>query len=142
MYSGYLVIEIHSSHPGLVRVFETSTFPRPPSLAYHKNPRVLYGAHFDDLSAGHMHAHTALRRRLLNVDDGLYRVDPITAVAAVDASTLSHYRVYLNPELEADPRLGAAIAEKRSRHRLADRIWRAVGISGLLLLLLRFLLGF
>jgi len=141
MYGGYLVIESHSAHPGLVRIFETSTLPSASGSVHRSGPRLLFAARFEDLSAGHMHTHAALRRQLLDLDEGWYRTDPIRAVAAADASELSHRRVFIDPELADNPRLCVEIAARRSRHRLSDRIWHAVGILALALLLLRLLLG-
>ena len=142
MYGGYLVIETNSAHPELVRIIETASVPHPPLPGHGKGPRMRYATRFDDLSAGHMHAHTALRHSLLNVDEGLYRSDPITAVAAVEAIELTHRRIYLDPVLAEDPTLAAAIASMHGKHRLSDRVWNAVGVIAALFLLIKLLLGF
>jgi len=142
MYGGYLVIETDSAKPGLVRIMKRASVPAEPRPRHSKGPRVLYSARFDDLSAGHMHAHAALRHDLVDVDEGTYRSDPIRAIAAVDASDLSHRVVYVDPGLENDPDLIRAIAERRKKHALVDRIWHAAGVIAVLFLLIKLLLGF
>jgi len=103
---------------------------------------MVYAARFDDLSAAHMHAHAALRRCLIDVDEGIYRSDPVSAIAAVSAIDLSHRVAYLDPGLESDPALVRTIAERRKRRELADRIWQAVGVIAALFLLIKLVVGF
>ena len=144
MYGGYLVIETDRAHPGVVRILETASLPPEYRRGHRqgKGPRVRYAARFDDLSAGRMHAHGALRRRLLDADMCLYRCDPVDAVAAVQASELSHRTAYLDPELAEDPRLAEITATIRKRHRIADWAWRAVGVAAVLFLVIKILFGF
>ena len=144
MYAGYLVIETNRARPGLVRILQTDSLP-PEERRGDRNgegPRVRYAARFNDVSAGRMHAHNALRWRLVDVEAGLYRCDPVAAAAALEASALTHRTAYLDPELEQDPRFAEITAARRRRHRLIDRIWRAVGIAAVLFLITKILLGF
>jgi hypothetical protein len=83
-----------------------------------------------------MHAHTALSRRLIDVDSGLYRVEPVTAIAAIDAIDLRHHRVYLDPALASDPALTTQIEHRRARLRWRNRIWTFIGILAVIVLLL------
>jgi hypothetical protein len=83
-----------------------------------------------------MHAQTALGRRLVDIDAGLYRVDPVTAVAAVEAIELSHRRIYIDPEIAADPRLSAEIAQRHRHQGWVGWIWTSVGLLALLVLFL------
>jgi hypothetical protein len=105
-------------------------------------PQIRYAALFNDLNVALMHAHTALRRGLIDIDAQLYRANPARAVAAIDAIDLSHRRVYLDPELAADPALDAEIGRRRRMRRRIDRIWNGVGIAAILLLIIKLLLGF
>jgi hypothetical protein len=73
---------------------------------------------------------------MVDAETGLYRVDPLTAVAAVDAIDLSHRTIYLDPRIAADPRLTAGIEQRRLRHRMVGRIWTGVGILAIILLIL------
>lgn len=139
MHGGYLLVETHPTHPGLVRIREADQAPADAASA--PGPRLRYAARFDDVSAARMHAHERLRRRLVDVDSGLYRGDAVTAVAAVEAISLSHRRIYLDPDLAREPRLAEAIAAHQIRQARIERIWRAVGLAAVLLLILKLLLG-
>jgi hypothetical protein len=135
---GYLVVETRADRPGLVRVFSTPQVPTPLDGAASEpsQPCIRYAAFFPALLVARMHAQTALRRSMLDAEAGLYRTDPVTAVAAVDAIDLRHRRVYIAPEIESDPGFWAAREKRRKRQRLANRIWTAVGILALVLLFL------
>jgi len=138
--TGYLYVETSDSHPGLARVVATDLPPRLSPAAEHLDPRVRYLARFDDLDAGRMHAHTALRRRLVDIEADLYRVQAIDAIAAVEASGLRHERLYLDPLLANEPQLHASIARRLARQQRSDRVWAAVGVVGAVLLILLVLL--
>lgn len=141
MQGGYLLVETHPAHPGLVRIRTAEQAPAEPVNDDAEAPRLRYAARFVDLSAAQMHAHELLRRHLVDVDSRLYRADAITAVSAAASIGLSHRRVYLDPELAADPALAEAIARRRTRRQRAWRMWDAIGIGALLFLLARLLLG-
>lgn len=140
MHRGYLLVETHAMHPGLVRIREAEAAPA--DRVGNGGPRVRYVARFDDLDAARMHAHERLRRGLVDVDAGLYRSDPLTAVAAVAAVDLSHREVYVDPALADDPALAATIAAHRARQQRVGTTWRLVGAAAVLLLVLKLLLGF
>ena len=142
MQGGYLLIETHPGHPGLVRIRTAATAPAEPATDDVDAPRLRYAARFDDLSAAHMHAHELLRRRLVDVDSRLYRADPVTAVSAAESIGLRHRRVYIDPELAADPALTQTVERYRARRERLWRLWNGVGIGALLFLLARLLLGF
>jgi hypothetical protein len=135
---GYLIVETRADRPGLIRVFSSPQYPTPSDVAVDDptRPRIRYAAFFPALHVARMHAQTALRRSMVDAEAGLYRTDPITAVAAVDAIDLSHRRIYLAPEIESDPGFSAAREHRRGRQRLANRIWTIVGILALILLAL------
>jgi hypothetical protein len=137
---GYLVVETHPDHADLVRIYGTAQLPLPiPTGDAHADStksRVRYAASFPALVVAQMHAQTALGRNMVDAEAGLYRVDPVTAIAAVEAIDLSHRRVYMDPEIAADPRLSALIDRRRERHRRVRRIWTIVGILAIILLVL------
>ncbi|WP_296807392.1 hypothetical protein [Thiocapsa sp.] len=135
---GYLVVETRADRPGLVRVFSTPQNPTPSDFEATdpSRPLIRYVAFFPALHVARMHAQTALRRGMVDAEAGLYRTDPVTAVAAVDAIDLSHRRVYLAPEIESDPAFAAAREQRRRRQRLANRIWTIVGVLAIILLVL------
>jgi hypothetical protein len=141
MEEGYLVIETHAEHPRLVRVRKSETTPAEPVRGDQTDPRVRYIARFSDLSAAQMQTHARLRHHLVDVETGLYRCDPAIAVAAAQSLELRHRQIYLDPDLAEDEALGNAAAMHRRRHGLAERIWQAVGILAVVLLLVKLLLG-
>ena len=143
MYAGYLVIETNRACPGVVRILETASLPPEDRRGdrFGEGPQVRYVAHFSDLSAGRMHAHRALSRRLVDLEKGLYRCDAVDAVAAVEASVPTHRMAYLDPDLAQDPRFARITVARRNRHRLADLIWHSVGIVAVLYLLSKVLFG-
>lgn len=135
---GYLIVETRADRPDLVRVFGAA---QKPSLSDGttvdpSRPRIGYAAFFPALHIARMHAQTALRHVMVDAEAGLYRTDPVTAAAAVDAIDLAHRRLFLAPEIESDPRFLAQIEKRFKRHRLANRIWTAVGILAIILLVL------
>jgi hypothetical protein len=135
MESGYLLVETHPRLPGMVRLRHDS---RPPATS---SPELCFAARFEDIDAAMMHAHEGLRRRLVDVNQRLYRSDVTTAVAIADAVELPHRRTYLAAELAADPDLQAAISRLHARHRRWERFFDAVGIAALILLLVLSVLG-
>lgn len=137
MRSGYLIVETRADQAGLVRIYSVDHQPAPASESTDPAmPRIRYAASFGSLDVALMHAQTALHGCLIDVEAGLYQTDPLTAVAAVDAIDLGHQVQYLDPELAANPRLSAAIEQRRTRRRWINRAWNAVGILAILLLLL------
>ena len=139
MRSGYLLLETSASHPGLVRVFITAALPPLPGPA--ADPALRHAVRCADIDLVRMHAHELLRRRLVDIDAGLYRAGPLEAVAAVESIDLDHRRVYLDPALANDPGLGPAIAALIARRQRRDRVWEWVGMAALGLLLIKLLLG-
>ena len=142
MEEGYLIIETHPDRPGLVCIREEKYPPNEPEQGLSAGPRIRYVARFNDLSAAQMQIHTRLHRTLVDIETGLYRSDPIRAVAAADSLALRHWRVFLDPELAGDTRLEQAIEKHRGRHRIADRFWQIVGLFAIVLLLFKLLCGF
>lgn len=142
MEEGYLIIATHAEHPGLVRIRKASTPPDEPEPGEQTGERIGYVGRFNDLSAAQMQVHTRLHRRLVDIETGLYRSDAVTAVAAAQSLALRHTQVYLAPEIARDPGLEQAIAKRRWRHRLADRLWQVVGIVAVISLVLKILFGF
>ena len=138
MQSGFLFVETSASHPGVVRIRGAAQDPTPSGddhRAEH-DPRVRLVVRFLDLDAARMHAHTELRRRLIDADAGTYRASLIEAIAALDAIQLDHRPIYRDPDLSTEDK--AAIASLVSaRHRQQawqDKAWQIVGGLGIGLL--------
>ena len=143
MQLGYLSIETHSEQPDLLRLALSSRCPAIPEGLEEAPRRVRYIARFNDGEAALMHAHQLLRRRLVDVDAGLYRSDLATVVAAVESLGLAHGLIYLDPQIEERARSAIearAAALKRQRRR-RERFWYAVGYIALGFLLLKAVAG-
>lgn len=143
MQRGYLYIETHEQRPGLVRLLHQGGPLDPPAAGSSEAERIRYIARFNDVSTAHMHAHELLRRHLVNVDTGLYRVDIARAVASAESVGLGHTRLYLDPGLEAETqreieRLTAAYSERRRR---TARFWALIGYLAAGLLAIRAVLS-
>ena len=137
-----LVIETHPDHPGLLRILIrsglTEEITEPPGSL------VRYAARFDDPDTARMHAFTALKHRLVDLDASLFRVPAEEAVATVEAIDLPHRRVFLDPDLAAayGGHIDHLAAELHRRRRRNDRIWQWVGWIALAWLALLALSGF
>lgn len=142
MEEGYLIIETSREHPGLVRIRKASAPPVETNLETQSDPQIRFVARFNDLSAAQMHVHTELRHRLIDADAGLYRIDPVTAVAAAQSVELRHRQIYVDPTITENPALDADIEKRHWRHRLADQIWRIVGAIAVVFLVVKILFGF
>lgn len=136
MRSGYVYLQTHREHPGLVRLLSSE---HPPATGTSdEETQVRYVAHFLDMDAGKMHAHEVLRRTLLDINTNLYKAPLPDAMAAIEADGLTHRREWLDPALEdaALERVGTLASKLRKRHHLMDVFWRVVGVIGIILLIL------
>lgn len=143
MRHGFLLIETRADRPGLVRVYgtETESEPAPVFPQRDDRPKLRYCAHFQDLDAALMHTHEPLRRRLVDIDKGLYRADPLEAVASAQSVDLRHWQTYVDAEIADDPRLANIVTSRRRRKKRFQLLWNIVGAIAILLLLLKPLLG-
>ena len=143
MRRGFLLIETRADRPGLVRIHgtETESEPAPSFPQRDDRPRLRYCAHFHDLDAALMHTHEPLRRQLVDVDKGLYRVDPLEAVAAAQSVNLRHWQTYIDAEIADNPRLAEIVTARLRRKKGFWLLWNIVGAIAILLLLLKPLLG-
>jgi len=132
MEAGYLYLETHADHPGLVRCLIQDHMP---STEGESGSGVRYIARFKDMEAAQMHVQNRLRRLLVDIDEHLYRVDLATAVAAVEADELRHERVWMDAGLDSEA-LRVQTDDYRSKRQRQDAFWRYVGIFALVMLLL------
>lgn len=157
-----LIVETRADRPGLVRVHVCESCPthppqrpdqqpeqldssaRPaekaetsgPQRTSPQSPILRYAAVFDAIEIARMHAQTALSPYMVDADSGLYRIDPVSAVAAIDTIDLRHRCLYLDPLIAADPRLHRESVRRRTRQRLVARIWTLVGLLAIVILIL------
>lgn len=98
MQKGYLTIETHPDHDGVIRLATRVTMP--------SNERGIGGGHvcyiaeFNDIDAGLMHMHEVLRRNLIDIDNHLYKASMPLAVAAIRSRQLVHREIWIDPEIE------------------------------------------
>jgi len=137
LQTGYLSIETSSDRPELLRLVLSD---RCPTVSETEGPdSVRYIARFNDGEAALMHTHQLLRRRLVDVGAGLYRVDLVSAVAAIESLGLSHGRIYLDPHLSQQElgRIDARVLQLQTKRLRRERFWYAVGYIALGVLLLQ-----
>lgn len=147
MRRGYLFIETHPDHPGLVRLGvsalgEIGVPAELPDWIVNAGPNLVYAARFSDIDAARMHFHQACHQQLADLDHHLYHLTPSEAVIAADALELPHRRVYLREDLSSESDLEPSIASEHRRHRLHDWLLNLIGILALILLFIFSFPGF
>lgn len=137
MQPAYLAVETNPAHPGMIRLVLAPRQPDPAADAAEAAPRLRYVARFNDGDAALMHTHELLRRRLVDIDARLYRVNCELAVAAIESLGLAHHRVYLDPAFERQQRSEIAERALRFKHRRQrkERAFNYAGYAGIALLL-------
>jgi hypothetical protein len=127
MESGYLTVEKHPEHEGIIRIGAYRDAPHPPDAA--AGGHTCYVAEYTDLDAALMHAHEKLRRALVDINHHLYRTNCAEAIAAVKSSSLTHREVWIDPDLDKDVR--AKIEQRTKTFRLhRQRVNRIAAIIG------------
>ncbi len=124
---GYLYLQTHPEHPGLVRFLVAERSPDPDRTD--TGASIRYIARFNDIDAARMHVQNALHRRLVDLDARMYRTGLAEAIAVVEADNLSHEQVWIDPDLKQETlrRVGQLTEQGRARIRRWDRVWQAVG---------------
>jgi hypothetical protein len=134
---GYLYLQTHPEHPGLVRFLVAERRPDPDRTD--AGASVRYIARFNDIDAARMHVQNALHRRLIDLDSRMYRTGLAEAIAVVEADNLSHEQVWIDPDLDENTlrQVGQLTEQGRARIRRWDRFWQTVGYFFLGFLFLR-----
>ena len=134
MKTGFVFVEIHDGRPGLARIgcSETSPVTDAPGERH-----IRYAARFHDSEAAMMHVHELLKRRLVDADAHLYRVEPRQAIAAMMSLGLRHTDHYLDPHMAPAEVAGirALVEQLQARRRRIDRLFTLAGYAGIALLL-------
>ncbi len=139
MRVGFIVLETHPDHPGLMRVIKTTTAPNPPEGD--DGGTIRYVVRFNDVDAAQMHIHDTLRHHCEDIDAGRYRVELVEAVAAAESVELKHERIWIDHHLNAVTmeQINDQVDKLHQRHLRVDKIARVVGAIAVALLVLRFL---
>ncbi|MGF1642744.1 MAG: hypothetical protein ACFCUJ_03815, partial [Thiotrichales bacterium] len=74
IHRGYLAVQTHREHAGLVGVASLDQFP-PANGGDSDAVKTWFVVEFDDIEAARMHAHEALKRQ--SAGTNLFRTDPI-----------------------------------------------------------------
>ncbi len=143
MKTGYLVLETHPDHAGMIRARVRDELPN--TQESEAGSEIRYIARFDDIEAGLMHFHNQLHNQLVDLDSRLYKTEVCHAISAVESDDLHHKQVWIDPGI--DSRTRAAIDEEtaqlKRRHALWNRTWMIVGgFFVLLFLFLNLITGF
>lgn len=101
MQSGYLALETHPDNPGMVRLISNNENPQ-----LHDEPSsgtLRFVLKFHDIEAAFMHAHTAMRHQLVDLNSHLYKKSLAEAMGDLESIQLHHELVWKDPSLtEAD----------------------------------------
>ena len=108
MKAGYLAIETPPEEKhlsGLIKVISWDELPPAPDDAegrkYPEN--VHYIARFNDILAATMHFHNALRHKLEDLDEHIYRAELTDAIAVIEAEDdLRHERIWIDPAIKQE----------------------------------------
>ncbi|MBV2094894.1 MAG: hypothetical protein AB2593_11025 [Candidatus Thiodiazotropha sp.] len=119
MKTGYLTLETHPEHQGMVRVMVKDELPNTQDGSYGSHVR--YIARFNDIEAGQMHLHNMMHNQLVDLDNHIYRIDLNRAIAAIEADDLNHARVWIDPSLSDSDR--SQIDQQASRFKLRHKRW-------------------
>ncbi|MCU7805783.1 MAG: hypothetical protein KZQ82_11260 [Candidatus Thiodiazotropha sp. (ex Lucinoma annulata)] len=127
MKTGYLTLETHPEHKGLVRVLIKDELPS--TQAVSPGSTVRYIVRFNDIEAGQMHLHNVLHNALIDLDNHIYRADLKKMIAAVEADDLHHKRVWIDPSLSDSEKevIDAQTAKLKLRHKRWNTLWLIVG---------------
>jgi hypothetical protein len=136
MKAGFLTLETHPEHSGLVRVRMRDHMPE--LTGQEDGTEIRYVARFQDLEAGQMHVQNTMHHYLVDLENRIYRKDLSEMIACVEADELDHTRVWVDPAIseKESKHIKALVLRLRKRHKTVDLIWQAVGVTGLILLLI------
>lgn len=141
MESGYLGVEVNDQRPGFVRIMVSERLPKGPDSPSGDGPRLRYAARFNDRDAALMHTHEILKRRLVDADVHLYRVDEERAIAAIESLGLRHRDVFLDPSMSDATKqaIDAARRELVRQRETRDQIFTILGYAGIAILIFNLL---
>ena len=127
MKTGYLVLETHPEHSGMIRALIREELPD--TQDSEQGSEIRYIARFDDIEAGLMHLHNRLHHALIDLDNRLYRTDLKQAISAIESDELRHQRVWLDPSIGHRERdeIEAKTARFKRRQRRWNLTWTLVG---------------
>ena len=122
MHIGYLTVETHPEHKGVIRLAKHNYRPHTPDGA--AGGHISYVARYNDIDAAMMHVHEVLKRRLVDLDHHLYRTDLVDAIAAAKSRVLAHRDIWIDPDLDqiVRERIDTRVAYHKERQARWNRI--------------------
>jgi hypothetical protein len=136
MNAGFLSLITHPEYPGLVRVCIHSLYPE--QKHQKDGSEIRYLARFVDSEAGLMHVQNAMHSALVDRNNHIYRKSLSQMIVCVEADSLDHEQVWIDPEIPAEEleRIDILTRQRKVSRQRIDLTWRVVGYLGLLLLLI------
>ncbi|MET0010135.1 MAG: hypothetical protein ABW109_19915 [Candidatus Thiodiazotropha sp. 6PLUC4] len=127
MKTGYLVLETHPDHTGMIRARIRAELPN--TQDSEEGSTIRYIARFDDVEAALMHLHNELNHKLVDLDSRLYKADIAEAISAIQADELRHQQVWIDPSIDDQliAKIEAQTTKLKKRHNIQNRIWMMVG---------------
>jgi hypothetical protein len=134
MHAGYLSVETHPQHQGIIRFGKQLYAPQLPDGE--AGGRIRYVARFNDIDAAMMHVHEALRHRLVDLENHRYKVAVADAIAAVKSRQLPQRETWIDPDLDDEimQSIDASIALHRQRQARFEELMKLVGKAAIVLL--------
>lgn len=124
MNEGYLSLETHPDRPGLVRLVSSDEDPR----GHHEGSgNTRFVLKFQDIHAAFMHAHTAMRHSMVDLNNHLYKKSLAEAMGDLESIELRHEPIWKDPDLSSEE-LDVMEHEIEHRHEQQARRDRFVQI--------------
>ena len=101
MEVGYLSLETHPDRPGMVRLVSSETDPRTEKTR-EGSGKTRFILRFKDIDAAFLHAQTAMRRKLADLNNRLYNKTLGEAMGDLQAIQLDHEVVWTDPDISDD----------------------------------------
>ncbi|OOZ42457.1 hypothetical protein [Solemya elarraichensis gill symbiont] len=135
MHSGYLSVETHPQHQGIIRFDKQLYAPQLPDGK--AGGHICYVARFNDIDTAMMHVHDVLRHQLVDLDNHLYKVAVAHAIAAVKSRQLTQRETWIDPELDDETMqsIDASIARHKQRQARLEELMKLVGKAAIVLLM-------
>ncbi|KHF24441.1 hypothetical protein [Solemya velum gill symbiont] len=135
MHPGYLSVETHPQHQGIIRFGKQLYAPKLPDGE--AGGHICYLARFNDIDAAMMHIHEALRHQLVDLDNHRYRVKVADAIAAVKSRQLKQSETWIDPDLDDETMqsIDASIARYKQRQARFEELMKLVAKAAIVVLL-------
>lgn len=127
MYEGYISLRTHPDQPGLVRLVPSESNPRS-EPAHAGTGQLRYVLKFVDLDTAMQHAHNAMRRQLVDINQHLYKTPLAAAMGDLDAIEIRHELIWQDPELTEEEldQMEDELVHRHQGQRRRDRVIQVI----------------